>query len=148
MSTIDEHDAKIKALKAQLEAEEKAKAEKEKEAAAELRRSRRLAGENHSRVVLALYELLGIEPEGETIRVVKGEERVFTIDKDERVRTQKLYAAVRELIETPAESAPLSPSEDDEQDDVEEEECEGVSGGEVLTDPRFAGDRQEELQSV
>ncbi|MFC0674557.1 hypothetical protein [Brachybacterium hainanense] len=99
MFTTTSRDEKIAELRRQLEAAEAEKSAQEKRERAELARVQKVAGANHSRLVLALYELLGVEPEHGTTRTVKGEVREVAVDKDETLRTQRLYDLVRGLAE-------------------------------------------------
>ena len=99
MFTTTNRDEKIEELRRQLEAAEAEKTAQEKREKAELARVQKVAGTNHSRLVLALYELLGVEPEHGTTRTVKGEVREVAVDKDETLRTQRLYELVSKLVQ-------------------------------------------------
>lgn len=93
-----ERDAKLDALRRQLEEAEAQKAREQKEAERLIAAASRAAGGSHTRLTLALYDLLGVEPEHGTTRLVNGQRRDVTLDKDERIRSQRLYDIVAALV--------------------------------------------------
>lgn len=93
------HDDRIEELRKQLEEAEAARAEQERKDRARLRHAQKAAGENHTRLALALYDLLGVVPEHGTVRVVKGRRSEVAVDKDETLRTQRLYDMISKLVE-------------------------------------------------
>ena len=103
MSTKNSRDEKILELRRQLE---EAEAEARAEAKAEQKRidqAKRYAGNAHTRTMLALYELLGIEPEYPTIRRRKdknGNEvvREVAVDRDETVRSGRLLTIIETIV--------------------------------------------------
>lgn len=99
MFITGDHDQTIEELRRQLEAAEAAKAVQEKEEKALVRAAQRVAGESHTRLALALYELLGVEPEHPGTRTVNGRVREVAADKEEKLRTERLYGMIVELVE-------------------------------------------------
>ncbi len=99
MFTTKNHDDKIEELRKQLAAAEAERLEQQRQAEKALRAAMKHAGENHSRLVLALYDLLDIEPEHGTVRIVKGRQSEVAVDKDETVRTQRCYDIIGTLVE-------------------------------------------------
>ena len=91
-------DTKIEQLRLQLEAAEREKAETERRERDTIRRAMRDAGESHTRTVLALYELLSIEPEYPGTRTVKGQRRAVATDKAERVRSERLLTMIEAIV--------------------------------------------------
>ncbi|WP_432789360.1 hypothetical protein QYM46_13615 [Brevibacterium sp. K11IcPPYGO002] len=83
-------DAEIEQLQRQLEAAQKVKADEEKKEKARIAQAKKHAGENHTRAVLELYDLLDVQPEAKVTRTVR--------DRDEAVRTQRLLDMVAEIV--------------------------------------------------
>lgn len=98
MFMTNECDAKLDELRRQLEEAEAQRAREEKEAERLIAAASKAAGDSHTRLSLALYDLLGVEPEHGTTRVVNGQRRDVTLDKDERIRSQRLYDIVATLV--------------------------------------------------
>lgn len=91
-------DVEIEALKAKLaEAEAEKQVEQKKERAA-LAKAMKHAGENHSRTMLSLYELLGVEPEHTMTRLSRGVEVQVAVDRDETLRSRRLLTLVEGLV--------------------------------------------------
>ena len=96
-------DKKIFELRRQLEEVE---AEALAEAKAEQKRidqAKRYAGNAHTRTMLALYDLLGIEPEYPTTRRRKDKdgnevEREVAVDRDETVRSGRLLVIIETIV--------------------------------------------------
>ncbi len=108
-------DAEIEALRAKLaaaEAEREAEAKKEQTAIA---KAKKHAGDSHTRTMIALYELLGIEPEHGTTRVSRGKSVQVAADRDEKVRSQRLFTAVESLVEAADEDVLARLHRDDEE---------------------------------
>lgn len=99
MSRIKNSNDKIAELRRQLEEAEAEQKAAEREEERRISKAKRLAGANHTRTVLDLYELLGIEPEHEGVRMVNGTPRPVSTDKDERHRTQRLFEFIEGLVE-------------------------------------------------
>ncbi|MFE5776885.1 hypothetical protein [Brachybacterium sp. NPDC056505] len=99
MKSTNARDAKIIELRRRLEeAEAEARAEERAEQK-EIEKAKKLAGDAHTRAVLGLYELLGIEPEVPNVRRVRGEEREVAVDRDEKLRSSRLLAFVEGLVD-------------------------------------------------
>ena len=104
MSTKNSRDERIQELRRQLEEVE---AEARAEAKAEQKRidqAKRYAGDAHTRTMLALYDLLGIEPEYPTTRRRKDKEgneveREVAVDRDETVRSGRLLSIIEALVD-------------------------------------------------
>lgn len=127
MRNSQRHDSTIEALRKQLEEAEAARQAEEKAELAAIRRAQRAAGESHTRLVLDLYDLLGVEPEHPSSRVVKGHVREVAVDRAEELRTQRLY----DLIEGLAAAAPEALTRLKEADETGREERRPESKAEV-----------------
>lgn len=104
MFTTGTRNDKIEELRRQLEAAEAEKAAQDRQDQARLRSAQKAAGANHTRLVLALYDMLGLECEHGTIREVKGRQYEVAVDKDETIRTRRVFDMVSALIENVDES--------------------------------------------
>ncbi|GAB3563266.1 hypothetical protein [Spelaeicoccus albus] len=99
MITKKNRTSKVEELRRQLEEAEKAERARDKAEGLALRRAKKAAGDNHTRLALSLYDLLGVEPEQPTIRVIDGERKTVAVDKDESLRSQRLFDMVEEIVE-------------------------------------------------
>lgn len=99
MFTTKNRDTKIKELRKQLEAAEAEQKKAQKAEEQVIRRAQKAAGDNHTRLALSLYELLDVEPEHSTTRIVDGRKTTVAVDKDESLRTERLYTMVEAMLE-------------------------------------------------
>lgn len=105
MSMKSSRDEKIQKLRRQLE---EAEAEARAEAKAEQKRidqAKRYAGNAHTRTMLALYDLLVIEPEYPTTRRRKDKDgnevkREVAGDRDETVRSGRLLTIIEAIVDS------------------------------------------------
>lgn len=89
---IKELEAKLKAARADLAADER----REKNT---LARAKRIAGTNHTKAVLKLYDLLDVEPELTQKRTVNGKVKDFAVDRDETLRADRLVTMIKSLLD-------------------------------------------------
>ncbi|WP_062946856.1 hypothetical protein [Brachybacterium sp. sponge] len=94
MFTTTSHDETIAALRAKLEAAEAAKEADEASLRAAVDKAKRHAADAHVGLVLALYDLLGVDPEHPGSRITRGRLTKVAVDRSEVVRTQRLYRIV------------------------------------------------------
>lgn len=96
-------DARLAELRQQMAREERAEQSRQVTAQRHLVQAHKEAGKSHTRVVLDLYDLLGIAPEHPRQRVIStgDEQRTVPVsaDKDEKLRTQRLYHLVEQLLQ-------------------------------------------------
>lgn len=97
MFTTTSHDETIAALRAKLEAAEAAKEAEETSRRAAVDKAKRHAADAHVGLVLALYDLLGVDPEHPGSRITRGRLTEVAVDRSEVVRTQRLYRIVEAL---------------------------------------------------
>lgn len=150
MITSKTRNSKIEELRKQLEAaeaEQKAEAKKEE---LEVRRSQRAAGSNHTKLVLSLYDLLGVEPEHPGSRVVDGKARSVAVDKDEAVRCQRLFDMVEALAEG-VDTAALDRLQREDSKDRDSRKpkakvLESVKPADVAPKPEFGGEAEQQTQ--
>lgn len=88
---IADLEAKLKKARADKAADERA----EKTA---LARAKRVAGDNHTKAMTKLYDLLDVEPEMAQKRTVKSAVKSFAVDRDETLRSQRLVTMVEGLL--------------------------------------------------
>lgn len=91
-------EAKINDLRAELKAEEEALNVQKKRDEKALVAATKYAGGNRVRSMESIYELLGIEPEFATTRLVKGRVGTVQVDKDEARRTARAFAVIEALF--------------------------------------------------
>lgn len=96
-------DARLADLRQRMAREERAEQSRQVTAQRHLVQAHKDAGKSHSRVVLDLYDLLGIAPEHPRQRVIStgDEQRTVPVstDKDEKLRAQRLHHLVEQLVQ-------------------------------------------------
>ncbi|MFT0848861.1 hypothetical protein VR010_14070 [Actinomycetaceae bacterium L2_0104] len=105
MSIKNSRDEKILELRRQLEEVEAEARADEKAEQKRIDQAKRYAGNAHTRTMLALYDLLGIEPEYPTTRRRKDKdgnevEREVAVDRDETVRSGRLLTIIETLVDS------------------------------------------------
>ena len=103
MSIKNSRDEKILELRRQLEEVEAEARADEKAEQKRIDQAKRYAGNAHTRTMLALYDLLGIEPEYPTTRRRKDKdgnevEREVAVDRDETVRSGRLLTIIETIV--------------------------------------------------
>lgn len=105
MSTKNSRDEKILELRRQLEEVEAEARAEEKAEQKRIDQAKRYAGNAHTRTMLALYDLLGIEPEYPATRRRKDKDgnevvREVTVDRDETVRSGRSLTYIEAIVDS------------------------------------------------